>query len=224
MENGGKPQLVDGFSVEHEIEQALQFLARDRDNPFFLYYSISPPHMPLADAPEEYLTMYSPDDVPLRPNVYVDERMAHDEEWFKIYLWDFLYYSQKLPHTLDLPEGFDLRKLTALYYGLTTWVDDMVGRLIAGLRANGLARQYDRHLHLGSWRQSGQSSQVQQGGADRGVDSRASDLPCAAAVGAGRQPITGCPNSRHHADRAGCVRLRGARACSGPQPGADPGG
>ena len=138
VENGGKPQLVDGFSVEHEIEQTLQFLARDRDNPFFLYYSISPPHMPLADAPEEYLTMYSPDDVPLRPNVYVDERMAHDEEWFKIYLWDFLYYSQKLPHTLDLPEGFDLRKLTALYYGLTTWVDDMVGRLMAGLRANGL--------------------------------------------------------------------------------------
>ena len=28
--------------------------------------------------------------------------------------------------------------MTALYYGLTTWVDDMVGRLMAGLRANGL--------------------------------------------------------------------------------------
>ena len=64
--------------------------------------------------------------------------MAYDEDWFKVYLWDFLYYSLKLPHTLDLPDGFDLRTLTALYYGLTTWVDDMVGRMMAGLRENGL--------------------------------------------------------------------------------------
>ena len=137
VENGGNPQLVDGFSVDYEIENVLSYLAADRDNPFFLYYSISPPHMPLADAPEKYLDMYDPDEVPLRPNVYVDGQMAYDEHWFKVYLWDFLYYSQKLPHTLDLPDGFDLRTLTALYYGLTTWVDDMVGRMMEGLRANG---------------------------------------------------------------------------------------
>ena len=138
VENGGPPQLVDGFSVDYEIENVLSYLTADRDNPFFLYYSISPPHMPLADAPEKYLTMYDPNDMPLRPNVFVDGEMAHDEHWFKVYLWDFLYYSQKLPHTLDLPDAFDLRTLTALYYGLTTWVDDMVGRMMEGLRANGL--------------------------------------------------------------------------------------
>ncbi len=138
VENGGRPQVVDGFSVEYEIENVLDYLAVQRDNPFFLYYSISPSHMPLADAPDEYLTMYAPEDVPLRPNVFVDSKMAHDEELFKVYLWDFLYYARKLPHTLDLPVGFDLRQLTALYYGLTTWVDDMVGRLMDGLRQNGL--------------------------------------------------------------------------------------
>ena len=138
VENGGSPRVVDGFSVEYEIENVLSYLDAKRDNPFFLYYSISPPHMPLADAPSEYLTMYEPDEVPLRPNVFLNGRMAHDEEWFRVYLWDFLYYARKLPHTLDLPEGFDLRRLMALYYGLTTWVDDMVGRLMAGLRANGL--------------------------------------------------------------------------------------
>ena len=137
VENGGPPQLVDGFSVDYEIENVLSYLAADRNNPFFLYYSISPPHMPLADAPEHYLTMYDPDDMPLRPNVFIDGEMAYDEHWFKVYLWDFLYYSQNLPYTLDLPEGFDLRTLTALYYGLTTWVDDMVGRMMEGLRANG---------------------------------------------------------------------------------------
>ncbi|MDE0079738.1 MAG: sulfatase-like hydrolase/transferase [Caldilineaceae bacterium] len=138
VENGGSPQLVDGFSVDYEIENVLSYLAAGRDNPFFLYYSISPPHMPLADAPEHYLTMYDPDDMPLRPNVFIDGEMAYDEHWFKVYLWDFLYYSQKLPYTLDLPDGFDLRTLTALYYGLTNWVDDMVGRMMEGLRANGL--------------------------------------------------------------------------------------
>ena len=138
VENGGRPQVVDGFSVEHEIEGVLDYFAAKRDGPFFLYYSISPPHMPLADAPEKYLSMYAPDDVPLRPNVFVDGRMAHDEEWFKVYLWDFLYYNRKLPHTLELPDGFDLRQLTALYYGLTSWVDDMVGRMVEGLRQNGL--------------------------------------------------------------------------------------
>ena len=95
-------------------------------------------HMPLADAPEKYLKMYEPTDMPLRPNVFVKGEMAFDEHWFKVYLWDFLYYSLKLPYTLDLPEGFDLRTLTALYYGLTTWVDVMVGRMMDGLRANGL--------------------------------------------------------------------------------------
>ena len=108
VENGGRPQVVNGFSVEYEIERVLDYLAAERDNPFFLFYSISPPHMPLADAPDEYLSMHAPEDVPLRPYVFVDGRMAHDEEWFRIYLWDFLYNARKLPHTLELPDGFDL--------------------------------------------------------------------------------------------------------------------
>ena len=138
VENGGPPRVVDGFSVDYESDCVLDYLSADRDNPFFLYYSISPPHMPLADAPEEYLTMYDPADVPLRPNVFQNGGMAYDEHWFKVYLWDFLYYSQKLPHTKELPEGFNLRSMIALYYGLTTWVDDVVGRMMQGLRANGL--------------------------------------------------------------------------------------
>ncbi|MBT5871943.1 MAG: sulfatase-like hydrolase/transferase, partial [Candidatus Latescibacteria bacterium] len=62
-----------------------------------------------------------------------------DERWFKIYLWDFLFYDQNLPHTRHLPEDFDLKKLVALYYGMTTWVDDMVGRLMYNLQRHGLS-------------------------------------------------------------------------------------
>ena len=139
VENTGLGDVVDGFSIDFEAEHVGEYLAQDREDPFFMYYNISPPHMPLFDAPEKYLEMYAPDEVPLRPNTLVDGKLPFDEHWFKIYLWDFLYYQEHLPHTAQLPDGFDLRHLTALYYGLTTWVDDTVGRLMANLEAHGLA-------------------------------------------------------------------------------------
>ena len=139
VENTGLGDVVDGFSIDFEAERVNEYLAQDREDPFFMYYNISPPHMPLTDAPDKYLQMYDPDEIPLRPNTIIDGELAYDEKWFKIYLWDFLYYQEHLPHTEQLPEGFDLRHLTALYYGLTTWVDDTVGRLMANLEAHGLA-------------------------------------------------------------------------------------
>lgn len=139
VDTAGDSRVVEGFSVEFEADRVGDYLSEQRDRPFFLFYNISPPHMPLMDAPQTYLTMYAPEDVQLRPNVHIDGRPAHDERWFRIYLWDFLFYQEQLPHTMTLPSGFDLRDLTALYYGLTTWVDDTVGRLMANLRQHGLA-------------------------------------------------------------------------------------
>ena len=139
IENSGMGEVVPGYSVGYEAERVAQFLRAPRERPFFLFYSISPPHMPLLDAPEKYLTLYTPQDVPLRPNVYRDGKLAYDEHWFSIYLWDFLYYQEHLPHTQRLPDGFDLRHLIALYFGMTTWVDDMVGRLMHELERTGQA-------------------------------------------------------------------------------------
>ena len=138
VENRGEGEVVEGFSVDYEAQQVREYLDQIGERPFFLYYNISPPHMPLDDAPDKYLYMYRPDSVPLRPNVYLDGELPYDEHWFKIYLWDFLYYQERLPHTQTLPDGFDLRHLTARYYGMTTWVDEMVGKMMEGLRANGL--------------------------------------------------------------------------------------
>jgi choline-sulfatase len=140
MIDGAAPVAIDGFNVEREIDKVEEFLAGAASaNPFFLYYSIMPPHMPVGDMPEQYLDMYAPQDVPLRPNVERDGRLPVSEEWFKIYLWDYVYYHYREPHTLELPADFDIRKLTALYYGAVTWVDDMVGRMMRSLQANGLA-------------------------------------------------------------------------------------
>ena len=136
--NSGDGFVVEGFSPDLEIGEVETYIQAHQDDPFFLFYNISPPHMPLADAPEKYTQMYHRDDVIMRENVFIDGEMAYDEEWFKIYLWDYLYYQQHLPHTEDLPSGFDLKDMMALYYGLTTWVDDLVGQLVSILKTNGL--------------------------------------------------------------------------------------
>jgi arylsulfatase A-like enzyme len=140
-ENGGPEFVPDGFSVDFEAERVEAFLkARARmRQPFFLYYNISPPHCPLADAPEKYLKMYDPADVPIRPNVDLSATLPKQDYWFKVYRWDFRYYHLHLPYTETLPDGYTLRHLIAEYYGLTTWMDDAVGRMLDALDGTGLA-------------------------------------------------------------------------------------
>ena len=61
-ENGGPEFVPEGYSVDFEAERVEQFLRRraGAEQPFFLFYNISPPHCPLADAPDKYLRMYDP--------------------------------------------------------------------------------------------------------------------------------------------------------------------
>jgi choline-sulfatase len=137
-EADGGQRVVEGFGADYEMDLLRSYLGQRRDEPFFLYYNISQPHMPLAGMPETYRTMYPRDSVPLRENVYQDGRMAHDERWFRIYLWDYLFYREHLPYTEKSLGDFDLRDLTALYYGAGTWADDQLGELIRCLDENGL--------------------------------------------------------------------------------------
>lgn len=140
-ENGGPEFVPDGYSVDYECERVEAFLAQQTssDRPFFLFYNISPPHCPMSDAPEKYTTMYRPEDVPIRPNVDLTKRLPDQDHWFKVYRWDYRYYNFHLPYTEELPEDFTLQRVIAEYYGMTTWVDDAVGRMLAALDAHGLA-------------------------------------------------------------------------------------
>lgn len=141
-ENGGPEFVPPGYSVDYEAERVVQFLQAQRGSrqPFFLYYSISPPHNPLLDAPETYTRMYDPAQIPLRPNVDLSQPLADQDYWFKVYRWDFRHYHLHLPYTETLPAEYDLRRLIAGYYGLTTWVDDVLGRALSALQENGLAQ------------------------------------------------------------------------------------
>ncbi|MFB3893520.1 MAG: sulfatase [Phycisphaerae bacterium] len=141
-QDGGEEFVPPGYSVDFEagrVEQYLEEQAARRGGPFFLYYAISPPHCPVADAPEKYLRMYDPASVPLRPNADPTRPFTHEDYWFRVYRWDFRYYNLKLPYTERLPEGYGLRELIAEYLGATTWMDAAVGRMLAALDRTGLA-------------------------------------------------------------------------------------
>ena len=94
--------------------------------------------MPLLDAPLRCQRMYSRQKVPIRENVPQGGSLPYDKLWFHTYLWEHLYVGcRREPITDVLPEGFDLRDLTALYYGAVSWVDAIVGELMAALARAG---------------------------------------------------------------------------------------
>jgi arylsulfatase A-like enzyme len=134
----GKPYIFDDYGPYHETETAVNYIRDRHERPFFLFLTLGPPHMPVSEMPEKYLHMYDPAKVPLRDNVWKDGKLAYDEEWFKIYMWDFQYYQHKDTFDRKLPEGMTLRDLTALYYGQITAVDDCIGRVLAALKEAGL--------------------------------------------------------------------------------------
>lgn len=137
FDDGGREFVVDGFAPDYEAGRISEYLSRGHDKPFFLFHSISLPHMPFFDVPERYKTMYDPQEVLLRPNVWKDGELSSSDNWFKSYMWDHLHYRDH--RAFDLPAGFDLRVLTALYCGMISCVDDQVGHLTAQLQANGFA-------------------------------------------------------------------------------------
>jgi len=141
FDESGRAFTTRGLAEDANCARLDSFLEQQaqNDRPFFAFYNIATPHMPFFDVPQAFLAMYSRDDVCLRNNVFVDNRMAHDENWFKIYIWDYLYYQGFFQHDqfgspFELPPDFDLRDLTALYYGMVSFTDEYVGRVIDLLR------------------------------------------------------------------------------------------
>lgn len=139
IDETGEPLIFHDYSANYEAQVLDRYIADHTEKPFFLYYNISQPHMPLGDAPEKYREMYPRDAVQLRKNVFNDGAMSYDEFWFRIYLWDYLFYVKHLPYTEESLGDFDLVDLTRLYYGMVTWADDQLGNLIRCLERNGIA-------------------------------------------------------------------------------------
>ena len=108
---------------------------RHRDKPWVLFVSFVCPHFPLV-APSEFYYRYPLERMPLPKQYAPGERPQHP--YLRDYAGSFAY-----------DRYFDeekLRKATAAYYGLCSFLDDNVGKVLRVLDATGL-RQSTRILY-----------------------------------------------------------------------------
>lgn len=120
-ENGEKQIPVNKWSPEHETDIALQFIEnRSKEKPFCLFVSWNPPHSPYELVPEKHLKRYEAREIQLRKNISLDQIHHHTGEPAN--------YSEQ-----------ELKQVTRQYYAAVSGLDEQFGRLLASLKAQGLA-------------------------------------------------------------------------------------
>ncbi len=117
---------------DREIATKAQIWLREeapkyRDKPWVLFVSFVCPHFPLV-APAEFYYQYPVDEMPLPKQYGKNERPAHP------YLRD---YSESFCYDKFFDPG-KLKKAIAAYYGLCTFLDDNIGKVLRTLDATGL--------------------------------------------------------------------------------------
>ena len=113
---------------------------RHRDKPWVLFVSFVCPHFPLV-APADFYYRYRLDRMPL-PKQYAKEERP-DHPYLRDYAGSFVY-----------DRYFDsdrLRKAVAAYYGLCSFLDDNIGRVLRTLKAVGLALVFNASNRSPSW-------------------------------------------------------------------------
>lgn len=127
-------------------DNAVQWLgdAPQNGKPWALFLSFVCPHPPYF-APPEFYDIYPPDEIPLPPQWRESDWPTHPA----------LDYMRRC-FTFD--SQFDeavIRRMNAAYYGVVTYLDQQIGRVLAALEANGLAENTrivyttDHGEHLG---------------------------------------------------------------------------
>ena len=102
---------------------AFEFLERARE-PFFLHLAHLEPHPPYFP-PEPYASMYPPEEISLPPDAAGPHRPAWQEEAAR-------------EMNCDLATELDRRFAIARYYGLVSYADSQIGRLVSHLEEKGL--------------------------------------------------------------------------------------
>jgi len=109
------------YPAEKVAENALAFMAQAQA-PYMARLSILQPHTPVFPRPP-YDQLY--DDVPFFDKVEVPETLPYFEKRFAEVIG-----SQQMP-------GWQVRRAQVAYYGLVSWIDEQVGRVITFLRDRG---------------------------------------------------------------------------------------
>ena len=120
--NAREAELGDAKSTE----DAIDFIKRHAgdDKPFFLMVSWLFPHPPYV-ASERWYNMYDPDTVPLRGAEWMEGKP------------DFYPILRKFREMEDKPESI-YRKINAVYLGMISYVDELVGRVVNALKEQGI--------------------------------------------------------------------------------------
>ena len=109
-----------------EAERYLLEEAPQATTPWALFVSFTYPHFPLA-APQEYFDLYPPESVPMPVNWQAQDWSQHPfQQW------------QRGIQALDEPiDEATVRKAISAYYGMVTFLDDHIGRVLRALEQSG---------------------------------------------------------------------------------------
>ena len=110
----------------HTVKWLQQDAPKFGDKPWMLYVGFVSPHFPLI-APQQFYDMYPENAVPWPLMYEKDERPRHP-------------FTDAMRKCLCFDDEFDnamVRRAISAYFGLTTFMDDNVGKILAALEASG---------------------------------------------------------------------------------------
>ena len=115
------------LAIAEKAEQWLEARARSK-KPFVLYIGLVAPHFPYI-VPEKWFDIYAHAELP--------RAVAHPDDGFKPHPWveRFMGVSPGIDKNTDE----ERRRCTAAYYGLVSFLDDNIGRVLNVLERTGLA-------------------------------------------------------------------------------------
>lgn len=122
--------LYDKNIAELAVQWFAERAANPDPTPWTLFLGFVAPHMPLV-VPQKYLDMYPPELIP--------PAKLHPDDGFMRHPW-VERMAQHWDHDAALGTAQRRKLATACYFGLITFLDDQVGKVLAALEANGFAR------------------------------------------------------------------------------------
>ncbi|MCC6174825.1 MAG: sulfatase-like hydrolase/transferase [Chloroflexi bacterium] len=114
-------------AIAEEAERYLRTEATGQAKPWALYVSFLHPHLPLV-VPAEYFNLYPPESLPL-PTQWLPE------DWHPHPALQQKRHQGMLDEPLDEPT---VRRAMAAYYGMVTFLDEQIGRVLKALEEAGL--------------------------------------------------------------------------------------
>ncbi|MBU8542200.1 MULTISPECIES: sulfatase-like hydrolase/transferase [Roseomonadaceae] len=133
MSAAAGPGESDYTRYDRDIAAAAQIWLRERakaapGKPWVLFVSLVTPHFPLT-APPEHFYRYPPEVVGM-PKLYArDQRPTHP------FLQD---YASTIPYDASVRDQATVQRMMAGYYGLVSFMDEQVGKILGALEGAGL--------------------------------------------------------------------------------------